>query len=166
MSWNDASVKLLKKLWADGLSCSQISRFLYLETGGHFTRNAVIGKIHRMGLQERNAPPRKTAARPRLKLPPTPLPDEPPACEPDAVVLQSGAHVTIATVGSKQCRWPHGDPQSMDFHLCGHQISDPMSPYCDFHTRRAYSPQASQYRRYERDALAEIARNARALEAA
>ena len=45
MSWTDERVELLKKLWADGLSASQIAA----ELGG-VTRNAVIGKVHRLGL--------------------------------------------------------------------------------------------------------------------
>ena len=45
MAWNDERVELLKKLWADGLSASQIASRL-----GGVTRNAVIGKVHRLGL--------------------------------------------------------------------------------------------------------------------
>ena len=44
MAWNDERVELLKKLWADGLSASQIAGRL-----GGVTRNAVIGKVHRLG---------------------------------------------------------------------------------------------------------------------
>ena len=48
MAWNDERVELLKKLWADGLSASQIASRL-----GGVTRNAVIGKVHRLGLSGR-----------------------------------------------------------------------------------------------------------------
>src|SRR5476649_1611887 len=48
MSWTDERVALLTKLWADGLSASQIAA----ELGG-ITRNAVIGKVHRLGLSGR-----------------------------------------------------------------------------------------------------------------
>ena len=48
MSWTDERVELLKKLWSDGLSASQIAA----ELGG-VTRNAVIGKVHRLGLSGR-----------------------------------------------------------------------------------------------------------------
>ena len=48
MSWTDERVELLKKLWSDGLSASQIAA----ELGG-ITRNAVIGKVHRLGLSGR-----------------------------------------------------------------------------------------------------------------
>ena len=64
MGWTDERVELLKKLWLDGLSASQIAKQL-----GGVTRNAVIGKVHRLGLSGRAAPsqPSRTvfkAARP------------------------------------------------------------------------------------------------------
>ncbi len=49
MSWTDERVELLKKMWAEGQSASQIAK----ELGG-VTRNAVIGKVHRLGLSNRN----------------------------------------------------------------------------------------------------------------
>ena len=48
MSWTDERVELLKKLWSQGLSASQIAA----ELGGGVTRNSVIGKVHRLGLSE------------------------------------------------------------------------------------------------------------------
>src|SRR5688572_26204656 len=51
MGWTDERVELLKKLWQDGLSASQIAKQL-----GGVTRNAVIGKVHRLGLSGRAAP--------------------------------------------------------------------------------------------------------------
>src|SRR4026209_1467277 len=60
MSWTDERVELLKKLWADGLSASQIAA----ELGG-ITRNAVIGKVHRLGLSGRAKSPSSSVPRPR-----------------------------------------------------------------------------------------------------
>ena len=48
MSWTDERVELLKKMWSEGQSASQIAK----ELGG-VTRNAVIGKVHRLGLSNR-----------------------------------------------------------------------------------------------------------------
>jgi len=59
MSWSDERVELLRKLWSDGLSASQVAA----ELGPGITRNAVIGKIHRLGLAERAKT--ATSARPR-----------------------------------------------------------------------------------------------------
>ena len=60
MGWTDERVELLKKLWADGLSASQIAA----ELGG-ITRNAVIGKVHRLGLSGRAKSPSSATPRPR-----------------------------------------------------------------------------------------------------
>src|SRR5512140_3920425 len=64
MSWTDERVALLTKLWADGLSASQIAA----ELGG-ITRNAVIGKVHRLGLSGRAKSPSSAAPRPRKARP-------------------------------------------------------------------------------------------------
>ena len=62
MSWTDERVELLKKLWSDGLSASQIAA----ELGG-ITRNAVIGKVHRLGLSGR-AKSSSSASPPKITL--------------------------------------------------------------------------------------------------
>src|SRR5438094_10225878 len=60
MTWTDERVETLKKLWTEGLSASQIAA----ELGG-ITRNAVIGKVHRLGLSGRAKSPASTTPRPR-----------------------------------------------------------------------------------------------------
>lgn len=62
MSWTDDRVERLSTLWLDGRSASQIAA----ELGGGVTRNAVIGKVHRLGLSGRAVPP---AAEPPARLP-------------------------------------------------------------------------------------------------
>ena len=62
MGWTDERVENLKKLWQDGLSASQIAKQL-----GGVTRNAVIGKVHRLGLSGRATPSKP--ARPVFKAP-------------------------------------------------------------------------------------------------
>ena len=52
MGWTEDRVEVLKKLWLDGFSASQIAKQL----GGGLTRNAVIGKVHRLGLSGRASP--------------------------------------------------------------------------------------------------------------
>src|SRR6202795_2685210 len=64
MSWTDERVETLKKLWAEGLSASQIAAEL-----GNVTRNAVIGKVHRLGLSGRAKSPSSAAPRPRKARP-------------------------------------------------------------------------------------------------
>jgi len=67
MGWTDERVDVLKKLWLEGLSASQIAKQL-----GGVTRNAVIGKVHRLGLSGREAP--SQPARPAFKAPRQPRP--------------------------------------------------------------------------------------------
>ncbi|MFC0280079.1 GcrA family cell cycle regulator [Falsigemmobacter intermedius] len=57
MTWTDERVETLKRMWGEGQSASQIAK----ELGG-VTRNAVIGKVHRLGLSNRNAASDETAA--------------------------------------------------------------------------------------------------------
>ncbi|WP_102109585.1 GcrA family cell cycle regulator [Oceaniglobus roseus] len=64
MSWNDERVELLKKMWGEGQSASQIAK----ELGG-VTRNAVIGKVHRLGLSNRTAAPAAEAEAPEAAAP-------------------------------------------------------------------------------------------------
>ena len=78
MSWNDERVELLKKMWSEGQSASQIAKEL-----GNVTRNAVIGKVHRLGLSNRAGavpvkPAEKVEAKPAAKAAEAP----PPAPEP------------------------------------------------------------------------------------
>ena len=67
MSWTDERVELLKKMWSEGQSASQIAK----ELGG-VTRNAVIGKVHRLGLSNRTAGTPAPAAKPEAKAKPAP----------------------------------------------------------------------------------------------
>ncbi len=59
MAWNDERVAILKKMWLDGNSASEIAKEL-----GNITRNAVIGKVHRLGLSNRDANISKSGATP------------------------------------------------------------------------------------------------------
>jgi len=150
MSWTDERVANLKKLWMDGLSASQIAKQL-----GGVTRNAVIGKVHRLGLSGRAAPsqpsrPTYRAARPR----PTQAPSAPRRIEPAPravaavqptppaprpAVLDLPGTATVLTLGAHMCKWPIGDPSSDAFSFCGRR-SDEGQPYCVEHSRVAYQP--------------------------
>lgn len=158
MAWTEDRVATLTKLWADGLSASQIAKQL-----GGVTRNAVIGKVHRLGLSGRAKPsrpkPAKTAATARAKAPPKsattakatakktvkakpttpaqlPVSVEPPL---DAKPLQDGSYATILTLTDHMCKFPIGDPSAEEFRFCGRK-TDPDEPYCTAHSMVAYQP--------------------------
>jgi len=77
MSWSDERVETLKKMWTEGQSASQIAK----ELGG-VTRNAVIGKVHRLGLSNRAGAAGAPDATPEA--PATPAPPPKPATQPEA----------------------------------------------------------------------------------
>ena len=164
MSWTDERVDLLRKLWTDGLSASQIAA----ELSNGITRNAVIGKVHRLGLSGRvktNAP--AAAARPRVQAPRVAKPVqsrpmtavrgntvmvieartfEAPAPRPvEEVVVPICERVTIMELRESMCRWPLGDPSTSEFRFCGGP-SPIGTPYCTFHERIAYQPSTLRQR--------------------
>ena len=107
MSWTDERVETLKKMWNEGQSASRIAK----ELGG-VTRNAVIGKVHRLGLSNRAgsggaskpAAP-KADAKPKAKAAPKKAAPK-KAAEPEvqrlahALLDQSGRHVGRASLGA------------------------------------------------------------------
>ena len=153
MTWTDERVELLKKLWADGRSASQIAG----ELGG-ITRNAVIGKVHRLGLSGRAKSPSSAAQRPRkTRGPAHVLRAARPAMrgntalafaydvgvelEPELIenVIPIGQRRTILELSEETCRWPIGDPGAADFFFCGGKSGTGV-PYCPYHSRIAYQP--------------------------
>ena len=139
-NWSEDRVEQLKTLWTEGLSASQIARAL-----GGVTRNAVIGKVHRLGLAGRAGPPR--AERPRNAVPrkaavhiSVPAPQ---IVEEDPIQLEDGNFATVLTINDRMCRWPIGDPAENEFHFCGHKPKFG-SPYCEAHARKAYQPQQAR----------------------
>lgn len=166
MGWTDERVELLKKLWGEGLSASQIAGRL-----GSVSRNAVIGKVHRLGLSGRATTSRMKTHRPRARIANAKRavaksrfatignpavralytgdaePYTPPAEELDIPMAE---RKSIQTLTECSCRWPIGDPQAVEFHFCGKNKVAGL-PYCEFHARRAFQP-AVPRRRERQDA--------------
>jgi GcrA cell cycle regulator len=160
MSWTDERVELLRKLWLDGLSASQIAS----ELSNGITRNAVIGKVHRLGLSGRAKAPTQATPRPRPAKPARPsapprqhapivrgnlafalapriLEAQPaPRAQLEEVVIPMSERVTIMELRESMCRWPLGDPASPDFRYCGSEAPIGEGPYCNYHARVAYQP--------------------------
>jgi len=161
MGWTEERVAELKKLWAEGHSASQIAKRL-----GSVTRNAVIGKVHRLGLSGRATPSRPVKRPPRLARPkpqqmprqaraggaavamreaaPQPLTEAEANIEPQR--LPNGDMVTVLTVKDTMCKWPIGDPAESSFGFCGHATQEG-SPYCAEHARVAFQPAKKRERR-------------------
>ena len=168
MSWNDERVETLKKLWSEGLSASQIAGRI-----GGVTRNAVIGKVHRLGLSGRATTSRIKSHRPRRTAVQTKRianpanrsrfaqsgnpavrhlyqsDTEPYVAPIEEMVIPLAERKYIQTLMEVDCRWPIGDPQETDFHFCGKRKVNGL-PYCEHHARRAFQP--PQPRRRDREA--------------
>jgi GcrA cell cycle regulator len=157
MPWTEERVELLKKLWTEGHSASQIAARLGM------------GVTHRLNLSGRVTQPRSSEPRAPRKTRepshpgrPTGSPSMPnagsaalktfvraeplqrqialPEPQPLRLVdLPKGGRVTILHLSDKTCKWPIGDPGSEDFCFCGHSPRD-KSPYCEYHARAAYQP--------------------------
>ena len=155
MAWTEERIALLTKLWSDGLTASQIASQL----GDNTTRNAVIGKAHRLGLSGRPSPvraPLAPTAKPVRPARPKPVvshtrPPSPanpgqnlirraePAVRPQSMEVVPGPGVTLLKVTDKMCKWPIGHPGDDGFRFCGNQARDG-SPYCEGHAQMAYQP--------------------------
>ena len=132
--WTTDEDAIIRQGLSDGWSCSMIARNL-----PYRTRNAIIGRIEREEM--RTGMPKTVvkvlaAPKPHIPKPVKIKPPPPPSDEPEPALDATGARYTIATIHNGLCRWPHGDPQRADFHLCGHATAN---LYCGFHTALAFS---------------------------
>ena len=121
MSWTEERVAVLSQLWGSGKSASEIAEIL-----GDTTRNAVIGKAHRLGLSGRPSPIKRR--------------------EPPTAPVAEAPGATILSLTERMCRWPIGDPRSAGFRFCGRAVV-PGQTYCAEHAALAYQapkPRRSQ----------------------
>lgn len=137
MAWTDEKVEILTQLWGKGHSASEIARII-----GDVSRNAVIGKAHRLGLSGRP----KTAA-PVAKPKPAPVRRRTPVEKPRPVFIAEGPIVGagILDLTERMCRWPIGDPKTSDFKFCGRKVACG-STYCAEHAAMAYQPPQNRRR--------------------
>lgn len=114
MSWTDARIKQLKKLWQKGVSTIEIAK----EFG--ISKNAVVGKVHRLGLKSRPSPINKeaTAAAPKVK--------------------KNKTNIELHELKINSCRWLVEELGNNKFLFCGEQVVTG-KPYCPKHCAIAYS---------------------------
>ena len=119
--WTDERLEELKKLWAQGLSISQIGEALGV------SRNAIAGKAHRMGLPKRPSPISKPKAeKPKVE----------PVVEEKDLPLRLELRQLVWS--RSRCCWPTGDPKKNGFVFCGDTVV-PGKPYCLPHCKEAYT---------------------------
>jgi GcrA cell cycle regulator len=104
MSWTDERVEKLQELWNEGMSAAQIAKAL-----GGVTRNAVIGKVHRLGLSNRAQPTKAAPPKPEAQAPtPKPVEAEPaaPAPQPEAAAAPAEPEAPEAPAASEPAPAP------------------------------------------------------------
>ncbi|MBN9319059.1 MAG: hypothetical protein BGN86_12140 [Caulobacterales bacterium 68-7] len=146
-TWSDDRVTHLRRLWVDGLSAAQIARSL-----GGVTRNAVIGKVHRLGIAGRASP--SSPGKPRAGRAARPVRRQAPKIAAPAA-LRTPRTVTVEEPGlvgggmglsAHVCRWPIGDPKAEGFSFCGRPA---VGVYCRAHAAVGIQPVKAT--RLERD---------------
>ena len=140
MPWDDNNVLKLRELWDQGLPTAQIGKLL------GFTKNAVVGKAHRIGLERRPSPIRRTAVKPDRKKARSPImPKLNFEVKKDEVrenpVHQQTFQPLVKNLFTKSvkrgCEWPEGHPDESDFKFCGKERFED-KPYCIDHCAVAY----------------------------
>lgn len=154
VDWTPKRVSALIALWNEGLSTAEIGRRLDV------TKNAVVGKVHRLGLPKRQSPIRtgakkKAAAKPaaekkaaKTTAAAKPAPEKKTAASAEPVktptpikkiapAMPKGEVISLEMLSHGMCSWPTGEPGTDDFHFCG-QPSVEGKPYCEGHCEIAY----------------------------
>jgi GcrA cell cycle regulator len=154
--WSEERVEFARQLWRSGNSASMIAK----EIGGGLSRNAVIGKMHRIGEAKRVSPvrfykgnghavkkrrrKRQTESYVSIKAPSfqavaAALPPEPPT--PDTLV-------SLEDIEPNQCRFPFGDPKTKDFGFCGCETVVGSS-YCAGHHAVCWAAETPKRRKWQ-----------------
>ena len=143
MSWTSEKVDKLRELWSKGHTASQIAEML-----GDTTRNAVIGKAHRLDLEARA--PSKQSSAPKSKdnrqIKRTAAPTSRKA-KFQSILLDKNFEPenpkSLEDLTESTCKWPVGHPNEEKFYFCGRKPEGEF-PYCKLHVLYAFQPKGSK----------------------
>ena len=150
MSWTQEREEKLKELWKKGHTASQIAEIL-----GGTTRNAVIGKAHRLKLAARAASKDKTIKKQATQS---------SEVKNDKFIsrkarfksllldknLEPESPKTLEQLEDKNCKWPIGHPNEKNFYFCGRTPVEGFS-YCKLHVLYAFQPKNQKEELIEKD---------------
>jgi GcrA cell cycle regulator len=142
--WSAEADDRLRALWAEGLSSAAIGRAMGL------TKNAVVGRAHRLKLPARPSPivggvPRERAPRPlapRAKTLPAVREVKPVAAPKPAAVPVPVVRRVVALGPVRACQWIKGEPAGADSAFCG-APTVPGCSWCEAHYRMVFRPQVA-----------------------
>ena len=138
MPWDEENITKLRELWDQGLPTAQIGKLL------GFTKNAVIGKAFRLGLERRQNSRKKTTQSHQVSsatMYRESISSTQPSVKKEPTRRREKFSFKKSIVGTgnfKSCQWPIGDPLEEGFHYCGAQ-NIPTKPYCIDHYKKAYN---------------------------
>ena len=145
MSWTNEKVEKLKELWSKGHTASQIAEAL-----GDTTRNAVIGKAHRLNLEARapskqsNSPKSKDYKQPQKRSGAAPMSRK---AKFQSILLDKNFEAenpkSLEELTEETCKWPIGHPNEESFYFCGRKPEEDF-PYCKLHVLYAFQPKGQK----------------------
>ena len=156
MSWNEEKVAKLKELWGKGNTASQIAEII-----GGLSRNAVIGKAHRLNLSAKiktrtvtsnknfensireNNPKSKRGQKSKFK----------------SLIIEKDFEPEnpkqLEELDESSCKWPIGHPDEKSFYFCGRSSLKDFS-YCKLHLLYAYQPKGKKEELQEKEVVPEF----------
>ena len=140
MSWTAEKVEKLRELWKKGHTASQIASIL-----GDKTRNAIIGKAHRLNLESRATSKKIKSKVDRENNTPTEVKTQKLGRKArfKALLLDKNFEQEnpkkFEELTDKTCRWPIGHPYEKNFYFCGREPMEKF-PYCKLHVLYAFQP--------------------------
>jgi|TARA_B100001094_G_C18041223_1_gene725100 GcrA cell cycle regulator len=143
MSWTIEKVEKLKNLWSKGHTASQIAEML-----GETTRNAVIGKAHRLKLEAR-APSKNQSSLSKNENKQTKRPAQTMSRKSkfQSILLdkefESEKPTSLENLTDSTCKWPIGHPDEENFYFCGRSPEGEF-PYCKLHVLYAFQPKGQK----------------------
>jgi GcrA cell cycle regulator len=135
MAWTNEKIELLKKLWDEGLTASRIAHEI-----GDMTRNAVIGKAHRLGLSGRMQSKSKNSSISIVRKKKNSSYNK-KIIEISTQVDEPMNPTLFLDIRDGMCRWPLGEPGDSDFKFCGRSTNEKV--YCKHHHKMAFQPLTS-----------------------
>ena len=151
MNWTPERESKLRALWKEGHTASQIAALL-----GETTRNAVIGKAHRLNLEARTVS-KKASTKPKIKL------ENNIGIKQEKISRKARFKSLLLDknfepenpkqleeLTDETCKWPFGHPNEKDFYFCGREPMEKFS-YCKLHLLYAYQPKNAK----EEDTISE-----------
>ena len=156
MSWNDEKVSKLKELWGKGNTASQIAEII-----GGISRNAVIGKAHRLNLSAKiktraatsnqnfeNSQVQKVNKVKRGR-----------NSKFKSLIIEKNFEPEnpkqLEELDENSCKWPLGHPNERDFYFCGRSSLKDFS-YCKLHLLYAYQPKGKKEEVTEKEEVADF----------